>query len=473
MQSPQQPLTAIAIAAGLCALLARDAGAQTNWVTTGFKPAGMTSMQPLGLNDLGEIIGNINFGSGQYGFVYRNGAYEPLPAMPGAWNTGANDISGSGAVVGTAIFGIPSDSNSWTYQPYVQQGGVFTPLALGIPATARPEVRGISENGRYVSGWYATPGNRSVGFVFDRQTNAVAGTIDPGNQNSILAAGVNNAGQVVGNYAVGNNRIGFVYDLASGTRTDFTFSGLSFVSPRGINDSGQIAGWAYTGSTASTSVAWVGNTQSYTIVSGPTNGLGALGTAINNPGQVLGYYLTANGSIATEAGGFFATQAALPVGPGPDPYSHAFDLAVQADVPVFIDPLVAVGYRYRTGIGDPNFKTVSLPLGVGDNFYEIAIGGQRFTVAGNQIFDFTTNGFAGGVAEFTVNGIEPEALLDPSGQGQFVTRLTFAGSGRFTGTQTAITANFTPPIPEPGTWALMALGLAALLPLRKVRKREA
>lgn len=54
----------------------------------------------------------------------------------------------------------------------------------------------------------------------------------------------------------------------------------------------------------------------------------------------------------------------------------------------------------------------------------------------------------GGVSEFTVTGIDPSADLDPADTSTFVTGLTFASDGSFTGTMTPITENVST-VPEP------------------------
>ena len=107
---------------------------------------------------------------------------------------------------------------------------------------------------------------------------------------------------------------------------------------------------------------------------------------------------------------------------------------------VFIDPLVAIGYEYEIGDGDPNFASVLLPE-AGDNVFilEFDNGSGTFTetvIAGNE-FAFP----AGGVDKFTVLDIEPEAALDPNAVTAFITGLTFTGTGQFTGTMTPITFN--------------------------------
>jgi hypothetical protein len=75
-------------------------------------------------------------------------------------------------------------------------------------------------------------------------------------------------------------------------------------------------------------------------------------------------------------------------------------------------------------------------------------------LAANTLYNFAS----GGVSEFEVLGISPQLGLDPNNATDFVTQLTFTGSGDFTGTMTPVTTA----VPEPSTWAMMILGFRGL-----------
>lgn len=143
---------------------------------------------------------------------------------------------------------------------------------------------------------------------------------------------------------------------------------------------------------------------------------------------------------------------------GPDGV-FKFDVEVQTGETIAIDPVVAVGYDYQIGDGDPNFAGVTLP-DVGDGLYDLflfdeLLGDWSFAAELSAGVEFL---FAdGGVNRFRILGIETSAGLDPNDATAFITLLTFTGNGRFTGTMTPITAY----VPTPGSVALLlASGLA-------------
>lgn len=157
-------------------------------------------------------------------------------------------------------------------------------------------------------------------------------------------------------------------------------------------------------------------------------------------------------AIAVDVG---PTPVFLPIVSGNGVYQFSIDV-IQGQQ-IIIDPEVAVGFEYAIGASDPNFSSVILPA-IGDNEYLLSYfdGGivDQILLAGFE-FIFPV---AGGVDAFTVTGIETSAGLDPTDTTAFMTTLTFAGSGSFTGTMTPITEF----VPEPTTILLLALGLAGL-----------
>jgi hypothetical protein len=147
--------------------------------------------------------------------------------------------------------------------------------------------------------------------------------------------------------------------------------------------------------------------------------------------------------------------------PGAIPhYSFAQGNPVVPGTLYFYDPLVAVGYDYQIGAGDPNFAAVLLPTGVGDNLFDLFLwNGTSYVDSGIDLTGGVEYAFGGaGVDRFRILGIETSAGLDPSNVTAFITGLEFATEGSFTGTMTPITQL----VPLPTTLVLLGAGLASL-----------
>ena len=145
---------------------------------------------------------------------------------------------------------------------------------------------------------------------------------------------------------------------------------------------------------------------------------------------------------------------------GGTPVFH-FDNAVIAGQVEYYDPIVAVGYDYAIGAGDPLFASVILP-DIGDGLFDLALRDtQGGFVSVATLAAGSEYSFANGVAEFRITGIEIDAGLDPSDATAFVTGLSFTETGRFTGKMTPIVVDTTP-VPLPFTAPLLLFGLLML-----------
>ncbi len=145
---------------------------------------------------------------------------------------------------------------------------------------------------------------------------------------------------------------------------------------------------------------------------------------------------------------------------------------VGPDSVTFIDPLVASGFSYVKGAGDPNFKSVTIATDAGDGLYDVyvKVAGNwtlvRSGLAANEAFEFG----AGGVDSFEIRGIETAAALNPFSVTAFVTGLSFVSDGSFTGTMQAIVVD-TAAVPEPAPLAMLLGGGSLLGGLLQRRRR--
>ena len=147
---------------------------------------------------------------------------------------------------------------------------------------------------------------------------------------------------------------------------------------------------------------------------------------------------------------------------------YKFDVVVASGEKIALDPVVAIGYEYQIGKGDPLFQSVTLP-NLGDGLFDLYLFDGANWIFKTVLAANSQYLFAGlGVDRFRILGIETSVGLDPTDTTAFVTTVSFAGSGRFTGTMTPLTAN----VPEPGTLAIVCMAFGALVASRRTRARR-
>lgn len=238
------------------------------------------------LSNSGNVAGTVSntAGSGQ-GFLYTHNQFIPLGSPPGFTDNNANGVNNAGQVVGQ-LYG-PAGNHAYLYD-----AGSMIDLGSLEPSGAAV-ANDINDAGQ-VAGWSASAsGTRYQAFVYSNGVMHGLGFL-PGGTYSYANA-INNSGQVTGSSSLGGSDPGytsehaFLYD--HGVMKDLGTLGGAISKGFGINDAGQVAGVSYT---------ILGNSQDFRAFLYANGAMRDLGTVvpganswargINNRGQVVGWY---------------------------------------------------------------------------------------------------------------------------------------------------------------------------------------
>ncbi len=398
------------------------APASATYVFNTINYPGSTFTDVRGINNSGHVVGYTSLdGVTNFSFLYSAGGFAPLAPSP--LQPSALGINDSDVVVG--------GTNTTPEQAFIYSGGTYT--FFSRPGWTNTEARAVGNSGLVVGWSYETDAlggfTSSSGFIYNPATSTYVDIPIAGSP-FVIAQGINGAGQVVGSAQFpGMPQQGWLRQ-PGGAIAFFQVAGES-THARGINDVGVLTGFV----SGAANSAFVGTSSGFELLDVP-GAATTVGESINNAGQVAGLWFDA--SSVTH--GFMATPATMPTGTTAGG-AFTFSIAVVPDVPIFIDPKLAVGYEYQTGKKDPNIAAVQFPIGIGDSLYLLKVDGKKFVVAGGDWFDFRAHGFRKGVDNFRVGCIEVAAALDPADPQAFPTGLKFVAAGHFTGTQKPLKGN--------------------------------
>lgn len=190
------------------------------------------------INNHGTLVGTLQTSSGLQGFLW-NGKFgaglslTSLAALPGAGATSYYGLSDANEVVGSY-----QDQSSGRTVGFIANGGSVQ--VLDMPGAFSTDVRGISPDGRYVTGTVVSTSYVRTGFLLDRQTGQTTAILPTGDSTTLLVHGVTNDGRVAVTQANGAIQ-DFVYQ--NGTFTALALPGGVPGILRGITDTGYVTGY--------------------------------------------------------------------------------------------------------------------------------------------------------------------------------------------------------------------------------------
>ncbi|MGA9600842.1 MAG: hypothetical protein WBS22_11445 [Methylocystis sp.] len=276
-------------------------------------PLDPTFNQELGINNSGLISGYFGIGGGvmghpNQGYTHSGGVFSPTTNFPGSVQTQLTGLNNNGTVVG---FWAPSNNgNDPNYGFYEQSGKFITVVNPGTPSPPTVnQLLGVNDSNVAV-GFYNDALGNSHGYTYNITTTTFTGINYP-SAASTTAAGINNAGDIVGFYSTvtGGPANGFL-DVG-GSFTMLDAPGSTSTMLLGINNKGLIVG-TDTDANGMHGVIYNELTNSWTVLDDP-NGIGTTTfNGLNDLGQIVGFYVDGDGNTI----GLLASAPAPEAGKG-------------------------------------------------------------------------------------------------------------------------------------------------------------
>jgi hypothetical protein len=284
------------------AAMAAPVGATEYTITTLPGTSATQVVQVFGVNNAGQLAGSMASGSTQQAFVWQAGSFTMLSGPAGAIGAAALGVANNGVVVGSYFTSLVDDGSGnqvpELVRGFVLDGGVYT--TVEAPGATFTQLRGVSPDGRWASGYATLSSGLNVGFVFDRTSSSFT-YLGVANSIFTLPQGISGGGLVAGSDTIAPpsapaQRPGFVYDLNTGTRTDSEIPGWPRTAFRDIDESGGLVGWlsGTDGAGNPLTVGFIGTPGSYQTFS-ITGSNNTTLQGNNDLGWIAGNYTLADG----------------------------------------------------------------------------------------------------------------------------------------------------------------------------------
>ena len=197
-----------------------------------------------GINNLGEVVGSDSpvRSTPRYGLVDIDGTDTQINLPPGV-SSGANGVNDAGVVVGQSYLHTDTVSGiTPVYTGYIDDNGTVTYLnAPGtLTANGYTAANGINNVGQVVGDYETTYGSNEQGFLYNDSTYTTIS--DPLGVNGTVAEGINDNGVIVGFFTdASNKQHGFIDNNGVFTTIDNPL-GVNGTSLNGINNAGEVVG---------------------------------------------------------------------------------------------------------------------------------------------------------------------------------------------------------------------------------------
>lgn len=214
----------------------------SNGTAIDYQYPGSTNTTFQGINNRGEIVGtSVIFANATVErrmFVFRNGAFAPLPPLPAGYlPLVASGINNLGDIVGTAF----NLASAGQFTGFLLRGGKYT--FIDVPGAASTFASGINEKGDIVGYYQAASGSGNRGFLL---SNGQYSWLDMPGVTETTPIGLNNQGGVVGGYFVRDNQQRVIdaggFYLKNGVFTKVRLPRTNQNALYGINERGEAAG---------------------------------------------------------------------------------------------------------------------------------------------------------------------------------------------------------------------------------------